>query len=202
MRMSGIPLYLANLYSDNGRVKNTLWLLLFLISLAPLTAQEAEERTTSFSPVTGRYRELMLGMTLEEVKEILKEDSYFVYRGDADVTMFNNPSENVIDCRGSGFIDRAWFQFSDDRLFVMELELDRLMIDYFTLYAQLESKYGEPQAMTPQFATWEGEGVSLSLEYPLTVKYLDRDVFDAMVGESRVEETYREKSRQKFAEEF
>jgi hypothetical protein len=189
---------------------NTLFCfsLLYLSAQVPSAAPEAfpsgitTESSTVIATVTGQYRDLSLGMTMEEVKEILKKDNYFDYRGEVDVTMFNNPNENIIDCRGSGFIERAWFQFRDEKLFIMELELDRQKIDYYTVYGQLEKKYGSPSGMTPQFATWSGEEVDISLEYPLTIKYLDRIVFDAFLDESQVNETFREKSRQSFVEEF
>jgi hypothetical protein len=185
-------------------VKKFIFLIITALPLLFLFPQE--DSTDSTSPkeetVQGQYRELSLGMSLDETKEALLKDSYFVYRGEEEVTMFNNPNENIIDCRGGGFIERAWFQFRDDKLFIIELEMNKEKIDYFTIYSQLAGKYGEPDDMTPQYAAWESEDTILSLEYPLTVKYLDRISFEASLDESRVRDSFRESSRKDFAEEF
>ena len=186
--------------ADYNSVKYSLLCLFIFFSLNLLSAQDTS--LFDYAEVTGQYRSLFLGMNMEDVKEALSTDNYFDYRGEVDVTMFNDPNENIIDCRGSGFITRAWFQFRDDKLFVMELELDRMKIDYFTVYGQLSKKYGEPDDMTPQYATWSGDGVELSLEYPLTIKYLDRSVFDASLENNQINKTYRERTRQDFVEEF
>lgn len=180
----------------------TLFLFFFFFSLL-LGSQETETSGRGdFSSVTGSYRGIYLGMGIEDVKAALLEDNYFDYRGDVDVTMFNNPNENIIDCRGYSFIQRAWFQFRDEKLFIMEFQLDRQKIDYFTVYGQLAKKYGDPKDLTPQWAKWVSVEVELSLEYPLTVKYLDKGVFNSIIDESNVDETYRETSRKAFVEDF
>ncbi len=186
-------------------MRRILSLSLFLILLSPLSSQEGESPPAeegSYETVRGEYRSLTLGMGVEEAKDALKSDSYFAYRGDVDVTMFNNPNENIIDCRGTGFIDRAWLQFREGKLFIIVLQMDPQRIDYFTIYSQLTGKYGEPADMTPQYAAWYSEDTILSLEYPLTVKYLDRISFEASLEESRVRESFRETSRKDFAGEF
>ncbi len=184
-------------------MKNWYFLPVFLLLISFLGAQETgAPEEGSFDPVEGVYRDLYLGMGLEEAKEALLKDSYFAYRGEAEVTMFNNPNENIIDSRGTGFIDRAWLQFREDKLFIIILEMDREYIDYFTIYSRLVKKYGEPDDMNPQFAAWYSDDTILSLEYPLTVKYLDRVSFEASLDESRVRDSFRETSRKEFAEEF
>ena len=189
--------------ADNIIVK-TGKLILILVFLTPLLGgQDADQPGEEiFEPVQGVYRDLYLGMGLEEAKDALLKDSYFAYRGEAEVTMFNNPNENIIDSRGTGFIDRAWLQFREGKLFIILLEMDREYIDYFTIYSRLVGKYGEPDDMNPQSAAWHSEDTILSLEYPLTVKYLDRVSFEASLEESRVRDSFRETSRKEFAEEF
>ncbi|MDC7224015.1 MAG: hypothetical protein PQJ60_09765 [Spirochaetales bacterium] len=190
-------------FADNIRVKKYLFFILIFMAFSFLFAQESPSSgEEDFQTVQGTYRELFLGMGLEETKEALRADNYFAYRGEVEVTMFNNPNENIIDCRGTGFIERAWFQFREGKLFIIELEMSRERIDYFTLYSQLNDKYGEPDEMNPQYAAWHSEDTILSLEYPLTIKYLDRVSFEASLEESRVRESYRETSREEFAEEF
>jgi hypothetical protein len=183
--------------ADNRRMRPILFFLLISFFSPFLAAQD-----NTFETVRGQYRSLSLGMSLDAAKEALKKDSYFAYRGEADVTMYNNPNENIIDCRGTGFIARAWLQFREGNLFIIELEMDPQKIDYFTIYSQLTGKYGEPGDMTPQYASWASEDTVLSLEYPLTVKYLDRVSFEASLDESRVRDSYRETSRSEFAQEF
>ena len=49
---------------------------------------------------------------------------------------------------------------------------------------------------------WQFETVRFSLERPLTVKYIDRKAFDALVKSSSAPKDLDQLSREKFIEQF
>jgi hypothetical protein len=158
---------------------------------------------------TGRVQELPsgygqygFGLSLEEVKELLGADISFAYRGDPDVQMLPVRRSPVIETAGTGFITRGYFQFRDDALYMILLELQPGRLDYYTMYRTLQEKYGEPARLSPVDMVWETESVRLVLERPLTVKYLDLEAFREIRDEARVEQSLREISRDRFLEKF
>jgi hypothetical protein len=80
------------------------------------------------------------------------------------------------------------------------MDPDRL--DYYTLYSTLSEKYGGPTRLDPTEAVWQFEELRLSLERPLTVKYIDSAVFQALKEEGQVQEDLWEISKDNFLEQF
>jgi hypothetical protein len=66
----------------------------------------------------------------------------------------------------------------------------------------LSENYGEPDLFSPSRAVWESEAVRLSVEKPLTVKYVDRETFEGLVEAGEMERSQRELSREEFLEQF
>ena len=65
------------------------------------------------------YKNIMLGMSLEETKDNLVKDPDFGYHGDRDVSLVPNSSKTLIETDaerglGSNFLTRCWFQFAFD----------------------------------------------------------------------------------------
>ncbi len=169
-------------------------LLAFLAAL-PLFAAGPE-------PVPGGFRELRLGMSLDAAKTALKTDTYFDYKGDPDVSMLQRPDDNLIECAGFSYISRAYFQFHDELLYTIILVLNRAEIDFFTMYTTLVAKYGEPTFLNPQEVVWESSSYRLSLEHPLSVKYIDRQIFDKLKEAGKMKESARALSRAEFLKQF
>ncbi len=148
------------------------------------------------------FQEYRLGMSLQEVKETLRRDSNFRYRGDPDVTFLLRPNTNLIDVEGGFFIRRGYFQFREERLIILTLELQPQRLDYFSLFTTLSKKYGEPTRLDPSGAFWENEEVLLSLEKPLTVKYQDRRTMEELRQAARTEQTLQALTRERFLDQF
>jgi len=164
---------------------------------APAGAQAADR------PAGPRgFRGVELGMGLEQVKARLAADALFGYRGDPDVSLLPTPQQSLIECSGISWVRRAFFQFHEDRLLSIILVLDDRRLDYYTLYETLNRKYGGSTRLDPSEAVWEFPGVRLSLERPLSVKYLDSGRFDALREQGQAGEALSEISKQKFLEEF
>jgi hypothetical protein len=155
----------------------------------------------SVQPPRG-FRSIQLGMELEQVKQLLIEDPLFDYRGGPDISFLPLPPQTLIETSGSSFIRRAYFQFDQDRLYIIILSLDPDRLDYYTLYSTLSNKYGQPTSLNPTEAVWRFETLRLSLERPLNVKYIDTTVFEALKEEGQVQEDLWEISKENFLQQF
>ena len=148
------------------------------------------------------FSSVELGMGVGAVKDRLREDPNFIYRGDPDVTLTPDREQQLIEVEGTLFVDRAFFQFEEEELYIVILQLNRSRLDYFTMYTELEGKYGEPAVFDPSQVVWESEDVRMSLEKPLTVKYVSRPVFESLLAAGEMERSQRDLSREDFLEQF
>ena len=158
---------------------------------------ESEEET-----LPSQFREMTLGMSLDDLKTALKEDTLFNFRGDRDVSFLPAREESLVEVSGFSFIKRAFFQIRDGAVFIMAFTLNTDMMDHYSVFTTLVEKYGAPSFLNPREAVWESEGIRLALERPLTVKYIDKKVFDDIISESSVIQSRRVKQRQEFLDEF
>lgn len=170
-------------------------LLLLLIPDGVGAQEEAETLSRGF-------QELQLGLSLEATRERLRGNGNFLYRGAPDVSLRPFDQEESIETEGRGYMERGAFHFADGTLYIITLFLDRDRLDYFTLYRTLEDKYGEPDSLSPRDAVWENEETTLILERPLTVKYIDRGIFEERIAEGRMGESIRAQSRENFLDQF
>ncbi len=153
-------------------------------------------------PLPDTYRSISLGMDMDSVKEQLKKDSMFGYRGDRDVSLLHGENRSLIETAGPSFLARSWFQFHEDNLFVMIFRLNTDRIDYYSVYTALVEKYGEPGNLDPRRALWSDERVTLTLERPLTVKYVDNAVFSQILESDTTEQAISDILREEFLSEF
>lgn len=148
------------------------------------------------------YGSLKLGMSVEQVKEELKKMPEFAYRGDRDVSLSPQTKQVLIETDSSRFADsfftRCWFQFADDKLFSITLNLNEKRLDHISVFNSLAKKYGNPASINPKRSAWEDDSVIMSLERPLTLKYIDNKKFKEMLEESGVQKTFEEKSVEEF----
>jgi hypothetical protein len=155
-----------------------------------------------------QYREMKLGMSLEELKAALAADGLFTFRGDRDISVLhpvkgeNLVTENLVETSGLSFIRRAYFQLRGDKVFIMGFSLDPEKIDHYSVFTRLRNKYGDPASLNPREAVWETEETRLSLERPLTVKYIDMTVFNEIAEQSKTEAANQVLLREKFINEF
>lgn len=154
------------------------------------------------TPLPDTYRSLTLGMDVDSVKEQLKKDSLFGYRGDRDVSLLHSENRVLIETAGPSFIARSWFQFHEDHLYVMIFRLNTERIDYYSMYTTLVKKYGEPDSLDPRRALWSDERVTLTLERPLTVKYVDNVVFAGLIEADTTGRAMSDVLREEFLSDF
>lgn len=164
---------------------------------------EAEETSVeTATPVPDSFNDLRLGMEIEEIKTRLKNNSNFLYRGDPDVSLLSQPNETLIDAKGFSYINRGYFQFYEKKLYTIILELNDEKMDHFTMYTTLVEKYGDPSSLSPTAVVWDFENVSLALERPLSLKYVDKTAFNTILSLSETAESLNQITREGFLGQF
>jgi len=160
-------------------------------STAPVTEEEAPAVPRSF-------RDIELGMSMEEVQAALAADGIFVYRGAPDVSLLPRPDESLIEVAGMSFVRRAFFQFYEGKLFVMIFALNEKEMDHYSVFTSLSTKYGKPDSLSPSESVWVDEATRMSVERPLAVKYIDMAVFDELKAKGQAQKSYEEILRADF----
>lgn len=148
-----------------------------------------------------------LGMTVDEAKKALRANSDFGYHGERDVSLL--PGENrilietdAVSGHGFSFLERCWFQFYQDRLYIITINVNREKMDHFSIFDSLCKKYGNPDSVSPEKSVWENEDYSMSLERPLTLKYIDKNTFESLQNKSLVSPSGTEMTREMFLDEL
>jgi hypothetical protein len=149
-------------------------------------------------------------MGLEDLKGALRNDPLFHFRGDRDVSFVPSSVrsgavedvQNLVETTGPSFIRRAFFQLRNGELFIMAYALHTGLVDHYSVFMGLRAKYGEPSRLDPREAVWEAGDTRVSIERPLTVKYIDLRVFNELIGESALVESGEFRRRQEFLGEF
>lgn len=172
---------------------------LFLLTVSILLPCSAQQ---SFAPLPVGFRAISMGMSMEKVKEELGKDGLYAYEGDPEVSMQNEPPNNSIETAGSTFVEKAVFQFNEDKLYIMILFLNREKLDYYTMYTTLKAKYGPPKTLDPESMMWDNEKIRMSLERPLQIKYIDNAVFGALIEQGMAEQSIEAYTREKFLKDF
>ncbi|MDR3247805.1 MAG: hypothetical protein LBT39_03375 [Treponema sp.] len=182
------------------RMFRVLALLVVFPAWGTLFAQEAQPapEAASVAELPRQFRGISLGMDLEALKAALNEDSLFNFRGDRDVSFLLAPQQSLVETTGFSFIKRAFFQLNQGALFIMAFTMNDELLDHYSVFTALTEKYGQPDSLSPQQAVWENGPTRVALERPLTIKYIDFEVFNRIVGDAAVEETRELRLRQEF----
>ena len=148
------------------------------------------------------FRGLSLGMPLDDLKSALIKDMLFSFRGDRDVSFLPVKTETLVETTGLSYIRRAYFQLVDESVYIMSFSLDTRLMDHYSVFTAFMRKYGEPLSLNPSEAIWDNGETRVSIERPLTVKYIDRRVFDRLIEESRTQERQQMLRREEFLADF
>jgi hypothetical protein len=140
-----------------------------------------EPRDTGSDILPRSFRRISLGIGLEGLKDVLRNDNMFNFREDRDVSLMPFAQEQtLVETQGYSFIRRAFFQLRYGEVFVMAFTLDTTLVDHYSVFSSFVNRYGEPTSLNPQEAVWESEGTRVSIERPLTVKYIDKYNFEML----------------------
>jgi hypothetical protein len=141
-------------------------------------------------------------MSLDNLETELTEDSMFRFRGRPDVSFLPHVDQRLVETTGFSFIQRAFFQLRDESVFVMVFMLNGELIDYHSVFTTFVANYGEPSSLSPREAVWENDTVRISIERPLTVRYIDLGVFNEIVQQSAEERAAEVSDRAVFLSNF
>ena len=177
-------------------------LLISFFMIQSVFAQEQAETETGEDALPRQFRQIVLGMSMEDLKASLFNDTYFNFRGDRDVSFLPARDQSLVETTGSSFIRRAFFQLRDGQVFIMSFSLNTQKIDHYSIFTQFVEKYGQPTYLDTRAAIWETEQTRVAIERPLTVKYIDKTVFNDILNESGLIESNQVKLRQDFLDEF
>lgn len=179
------------------KVRKILLTALFITTFSLLSANDLPDG----------YKKIKLGMSLEDTKAALLKDPGFGYHGDRDVSLLPGVNKVLIETDattgiGSPFLERCWFQFSNDQLYIITINVNTNKMDYYSIFTTLCEKYGEPDKISPESATWKNDSYTMSLEKPLTLKYMDNEIFDSLKQYSNIQKSGEEITRQMFLDEL
>jgi hypothetical protein len=168
---------------------------------------DPEAQNTGNSREEGRelprvYRKLSLGMSLDDLKEALKTDELFHFRGDRDVSFLPIEEQNLVETTGFSFIKRALFQLRSGALFAMAFTMNTELVDHYSIFTAFVKKYGEPDFLDPQQAIWESADTRIAIERPLTVKYIDMHVFRELLDRAQTKKSQELRQQEDFLNEF
>ena len=176
--------------------------VLILFSLCSLTAFSQGKEKQSKSVAKG-FGGVELGMSVDEVKKALKANTEFGYSGDRDVSLL--PGENrilietdALQGHRYSFLERCWFQFYNDKLYIITINVNRERMDHYSIFDTLCKKYGNPVSVSPEKSVWKKGNITMSLERPLTLKYLDNETFEELQKKSLVSPSATEYNREEF----
>jgi hypothetical protein len=187
--------------------KQVIFALLLIFLLVPAFAQTGQNEPAANAnaekaDLPRQFRQLSLGMSLDDLKDGLLKDDLFLFKGDRDVSFLPVREQSLVETAGASFIKRAFFQLRDAKVFIMAFTLNTEVIDHYSIFTQFVQKYGQPSYLDPSVAVWETEETRIAIERPLTVKYIDRTVFKEIVNESGLIESGHVRLRQDFIDEF
>jgi len=199
-------------------MKKFFCILIAIIIFSPLNSQDrpVDDTFDYFIPEPPRpplapefpeetprqFRGLELGMDLEDLKTALINDDLFAFRGDRDVSWLPVQEETLVETAGLSYIRRAYFQLIEGEVYIMSFTLDTRVMDHYSVYTAFVRRYGEPVYISPSESVWENENTRVSIERPLTVKYIDMNIFNLLIEGSRRNESQEMLRREEFLADF
>jgi hypothetical protein len=171
-----------------------LGIIAFLAAALPADAQAAKAKEA----IPHGFRGIELGMDRDTVIAALKKESLFFYRGPEDVSLLPSPNQSLIDVAGPSFVRHGYFQFLDNKLWVIILNLNPEKIDHYSIYTSLVAKYGEPNSLDPKESRWEDPSTRMALERPLTLRYMDMAAYSKLREGSTAQQSAVEIDRKDF----
>lgn len=169
-------------------------------SAAPETRDEAPVENRGAGDPWG-FGNLRLGMSMADVKTVLSQSRDFSYRHFTE-SMLPYTELPVFECKGTRFIDRAVFQFYEDRLYSMTVFFNRRKIDFYTLFTTLTEQYGPHSELNPSRIVWDNGSSRMTLLKPLTLSFLDAAVHRELLDQSEIRKDSEYFRKQEFLRQF
>ncbi|GHV69979.1 hypothetical protein AGMMS49928_15380 [Spirochaetia bacterium] len=182
--------------------KALLFLMIVFLPALSIPFLHAQDFSDEYADLPRAFRNITLGMQLDELKNTLTGDDLFLFRGDRDVSYLPAREESLVEIAGASFLKRAFFQLRGGELFIMAYSLNTALVDHYSVFMAFVKKYGQPLTLDPKEAVWETDDTRISIERPLTVKYIDKTIFNDILDESRAKKADSIRAREDFLNEF
>lgn len=153
-------------------------------------------------PLSDGYKDIKLGMTQNQVKNILKKTTEFNVKKEEVLSIRIEPDTEIISTEGYGFVNYGYFHFNDDKLFQILLKLSEEKLGYYLLLKRLTGRFGKPNDFTPKRASWENEQVKIIVEKPCTIKYIYLPVWSELIKNDLSKDTVLDSVRKKFVDDL
>ena len=141
-------------------MKRILFLILFLAIPLSLQCQEVG------------FMGINVGMTREEVLNYADAHELVYVPKNRDVEFFPVEERKILTLSIEPEIPHMYLQFHAETLYAITVIFDERRIDYLTLAARIEEKYGPVQELNPKWRKWMVEGIEIKVEKPAVVKYI------------------------------
>ena len=156
----------------------------------------------SAQQISDGFGDIALGDSLQNTVQKIMLSDFFSFNEAEDVSIIPSSANSLITTQGVRYIQEGFFQFDTDALVSIHLILNGNYIDHFSLFTFLMNTYGQPQILTPHLSTWESDTVRISLEKPLTIKYVDLQYFLVQQKERTVQESESQRGINEFLEQL
>ncbi|MCR4735495.1 MAG: hypothetical protein K5829_10880 [Treponema sp.] len=158
-------------------------------------------------PLPGGYKNILLGLSLDDTKHELIKNTDFGYHGDRDVSLRPNDNQVIIETDatngyGSIFLTQCWFQFYEKTLYSITINMNTDKLDYYSVFTTLTNKYGQPDYFSPTQAKWSDDSVTMILEKPLALKYIDNKIQKELQNYSNIQKSATELTKEMFLGEL
>lgn len=159
------------------------------------------------SPLPNGFANIQLGMSVEDTKDELLKNSDFGYKGERDVSLVPDKQQVLIETNaqsglGSNFLTTCYFQFYEDELYIISINMNKEKIDHYSIFKTLTNKYGEPKSVTPQKSIWQNDEITMTLEKPLTLKYINNKIQNQLLQYSTIQKSSEEITQQMFLDQL
>ncbi|HOJ49214.1 MAG TPA: hypothetical protein PKW55_00180 [Spirochaetota bacterium] len=146
------------------------------------------------------FRGVVLLENYETVIEKLKKDNLILLPS-TDFDLMDEDDRKTIIAKIPPYIERIYYQFEDDKLFIISIFFDNKKFSYLEVYKKLKEKYGNPVLYNSLQAIWEDEKTKIVLDNLPSIKYIDKDILNKTVSGERENEN-KDKIKRSIIDEF
>ena len=154
--------------------------------------------------IESGYKDIKFNMSKDSVIELIKKSDEFDNKKDEAIIIRFEPDTEIITAFGKidkntrSFIKKGFFHFSDDKLYLINLNMDEKRIGYYNLLKHYTDKYGKPVSLDPNNVIWEDSNTRIILEKKSTVKFIDINKWNELLKQEREQEDKERETRENF----
>jgi len=157
----------------------------------------------SIEPLSDGYKDIKLGMSMDQVRGILEKSIEFNYKKEEILTFRLEPDTEIISTEGfRNYIINAYFHFSHDQLFQIILKLHTKKIGYYNLLKQFTERFGKSTKLSPTKASWDNEKIRIIIEKPCTLKYVYLPIWNGLLKNDNTSDHILDINREKFIDDL